>query len=89
MSELGAFGTPRRPFYNWRAKYGEMDMSMVARLKELEVGSTRLKKMYAEEHLKSEIFNRALTKRWLGHLAEVRWPSGWGLSVGYRPVWPA
>jgi len=39
-----------------------MDTSMMARLKELEVENVRLKKMYAEEKLKAEILNEALTK---------------------------
>ena len=47
-------------FYNWRAKYGGMDASMVARLKELEAENRRLKKMYAEERLKAEIRKEAL-----------------------------
>jgi putative transposase len=38
--------------------------SMMARLKELEVENARLKKMYAEERLKAEILNEALTKKW-------------------------
>ena len=33
----------------WRAKYGGMDTSLIARLKELEAENTRLKKMYPEE----------------------------------------
>ena len=35
-------------FYKWRAKYGGMDASMMARLKELEIENARLKKMYAD-----------------------------------------
>jgi putative transposase len=50
--------------YRWRAKYSGMDTSMMARLKELEVENARLKKMYAEERLKAEILNEALTKKW-------------------------
>ena len=34
-------GMSSAPFYNWRAKYGGMDASMVARLKELEEGNRR------------------------------------------------
>jgi putative transposase len=63
-------------FYKWRANYGGMDTSMMARLKELKVENARLKKMYAEERLKAEILNEALTKKWWGHLAGVRWPAG-------------
>jgi putative transposase len=38
-------------FYRWRSKYGGMDASMMARMKELEEENRRLKKMYAEERL--------------------------------------
>ena len=50
--------------YKWRAKFGGMDVSMMARLKELEEENRRLKKMYAEERLKAEILNEAITKKW-------------------------
>ncbi len=53
-------GMSNATFYKWRAKYGGMDASMVARLKELEIENRRLKKMYAEERLKSEIRKEAL-----------------------------
>ena len=51
-------------FYKWRAKYGGMDASLMARLKELEDENRRLKKMYAEERLKAEIVQEALLKKW-------------------------
>lgn len=51
-------------FYKWRAKYGGMDVSMMARMKELEDENRRLKKMYAEERLKAEIVQEALEKKW-------------------------
>lgn len=51
-------------FYNWRAKYGGMDASMMKRMKELEEENRRLKKMYAEERVKAEIVQEALTKKW-------------------------
>ena len=50
-------------FYKWRAKFGGMDVSMMARLKELEEENRRLKKMYAEERLKAEVLNGAITKK--------------------------
>jgi len=43
-------------------KYDGIDASMMARLKELEEENWRPKKMYAEEHLKSEIAQEALEK---------------------------
>ncbi len=51
-------------FYKWRAKFGGMDVSMMARMKELEEENRRLKKMYAEERLKAEVLNEAITKKW-------------------------
>jgi len=57
-------GMSSATFYKWRAKYGGMDASMMARLKELEDENRRLKKMYAEERLKSEIIQEAMAKKW-------------------------
>jgi putative transposase len=51
-------------FYRWRSKYGGMDASMMARMKELEEENRRLKKMYAEERLKAEIIAEAMQKKW-------------------------
>lgn len=49
-------------FYKWRSKYGGMDASLMARLKELETENARLKKIYAEERLKAEVVQEALAK---------------------------
>lgn len=57
-------GMSSASFYKWRAKYGGMDASLMARLKELEDENRRLKKMYAEERLKAEIVTEALTNVW-------------------------
>ena len=57
-------GMSAATFYKWKAKYGGMDTSMMARMKELEAENARLKKMYAEEKLKAEIVKEALEKKW-------------------------
>jgi putative transposase len=57
-------GMSSATFYKWRAKFGGMDASLMARLKELEEENRRLKKMYAEERLKAEIVAEALAKKW-------------------------
>jgi putative transposase len=57
-------GMSSATFYKWRAKYGGMDASLMARLKELEEENRRLKKMYAEERLKAEIIQDAMVKKW-------------------------
>lgn len=57
-------GISEATFYNWRAKYGGMQVSEVKRLKELEDENRRLKKMYAELSLQNEIIKEALAKKW-------------------------
>jgi putative transposase len=42
-------------FYKWPAKFGVMDTSLMARLKELEAGNRRLKKSHVEEQIKAEV----------------------------------
>ncbi|EON12910.1 Hemolysin [Pandoraea sp. SD6-2] len=48
-------GISTATFYKWRSKYGGMDVSLIARMKELEAENARLRKMYVEEKLKAEI----------------------------------
>ena len=57
-------GISNATFYKWRSKFGGMDDSLMARMKELEDENRRLKKMYAKERLKAEIVAEALTKKW-------------------------
>ena len=57
-------GMSSATFYKWRAKYGGMDASLMARLKQLETENRRLKKMYADERLKAEIIQEAMVKKW-------------------------
>ena len=47
-------------FYKWRSKFGGMDVSMMARMKDLEEENRRLKKMSAEESLKAEVLKEAI-----------------------------
>ena len=57
-------GVSEATFYNWKAKYGGMQVSEVKRLKDLEDENRRLKKMYAELSLQHEITKEALQKKW-------------------------
>ena len=57
-------GMNNASFYKWRAKYGGMDASLMTRMKELEDEDRRLKKMYAEEWLKSDIIKESMAKKW-------------------------
>ena len=56
-------GMSSATFYKWRSKYGGMDASLMARMKELEDENRRLKKMYAEERIKADIAKEALAKK--------------------------
>jgi len=66
-------GISTATFYKWRAKFDGMDTSMMARMKEPEEESRRLKKMYIEEKLKAEIAAEYLAIKWRGRLAVARW----------------
>ena len=49
------YGIGNSTFYKWREKYGGMEASDVRCLKELEEENRRLKQMYAELSLKSQM----------------------------------
>ena len=53
-------GMSNASFYQWRSKYGGIDASLMHRFKELEAENARLKKMCAEERIKSELRQEAL-----------------------------
>ena len=57
-------GVSSATFYKWRSKFGGMEVSMVARMKELEDENRRLKKMYADAQLSADLLKEALSKKW-------------------------
>lgn len=56
-------GMSSATFYKWRSKYGGMDASLMARMKELEKENRMLKRMYADEKIEAEIVAEALAKK--------------------------
>lgn len=56
-------GISEATFYNWRAKYGGMEVSDVKRMKVLEEENSRLKKMYAELSLVHHALKDAVEKK--------------------------
>ena len=50
-------------FYNWKAKYGGMEASDVAKMKELERENAELKKMYAEMSLENRAMKNLIEKK--------------------------
>ena len=56
-------GISQATFYGWKSKYGGMEASDVARLKELEHENTRLKQMYANLSLEHEVLKDIVAKK--------------------------
>ena len=57
-------GINKGTFYNWRKKYGGMDVSHLKRLKELESENQKLKRMYADVSLDLQMAKDVLSKKW-------------------------
>ncbi|MFW8584081.1 transposase [Rhizobium beringeri] len=55
-------GISEATFYNWKAKYGGMEVSEAKRLKALEDENTRLKKLLAEQMLDAAALRELLAK---------------------------
>jgi putative transposase len=56
-------GISSATFYQWRSKYGGMEVSDLQRMRELEQENLRLKRMYADLSLDHSILKEALTKK--------------------------
>jgi len=56
-------GISSATFYKWRAKFGGMDVSLMAKMKELEDENRRLKKMYVDAQMRAMIVEEALAKK--------------------------
>ena len=50
--------------YNWKAKYGGMDVSDAKRLRSFEEENRKLKKLLAESMLDQAALKELLTKKW-------------------------
>jgi len=57
------YGMSDATYYNWKAKYGGMEVSDVKRLKELEKENRRLKQMYADLSLENRVLKDAIEKK--------------------------
>ncbi|NTJ12037.1 IS3 family transposase [Rhizobium lusitanum] len=63
-------GISEATFYNWKAKYGGMEVSEAKRLKALEDENTRLKKLLAEQMLDAAALRELLFKKMVGPAAK-------------------
>lgn len=57
------YGISRATLYNWRDKYGEMGISEVKQIKQLEHENQRLKSMYAELSLDNAALKDLIAKK--------------------------
>lgn len=57
-------GINKGTFYNWRKKYGGMEVSHLKRLKELEAENQKLKRMFADVSLDLQMAKDVLSKKW-------------------------
>jgi putative transposase len=56
------YGIGNSTFYKWREKYGCMETSDIKRLKELEAENRKLKQVFAELSLKSQLQEEIIKK---------------------------
>jgi putative transposase len=57
-------GVSEATLYNWKAKYGGMDVPEAKRLKQLEDENAKLKKLLAETMLDAAAMRELLSKKW-------------------------
>ena len=56
-------GISQATFFNWKSKYGGMDVNNLKRMKELEAENARLKKMYADVSLQNTALKDLIEKK--------------------------
>nr|WP_182506581.1 MULTISPECIES: IS3 family transposase [unclassified Ochrobactrum] len=64
------YGISDATFYNWKAKYGGMEVSAAKRLKALEEENAKLKKLLAEQMLDAAALRELLGKKMVGPAAK-------------------
>jgi putative transposase len=57
-------GISEATFYNWKSKYGGMDISEAKRLKSLETENAKLKRLLADAMLDNAALKDLLSKKW-------------------------
>ena len=57
-------GISEATFYNWKSKFGGMDVSEAKRLKQLESENGKLKKLLADAILDNAALKDLLSKKW-------------------------
>ena len=79
-------GMSSASFDKWRFKYGGMDASLMARMKELDEENKRLKNMYAEKSTQNDLLKEALGKMYGPPRCCKLLDDVFGLRKGIRPL---
>ena len=58
------YGVSEQTIYRWKQKYGELAVSELRRLKQLEAENARLKKLVADQALDNQMLKELLGKKW-------------------------
>jgi putative transposase len=56
-------GISEATYYNWKSKYGGMEISELRRMKDLEAENAKLKRMYAELALENRAIKDLIEKK--------------------------
>ena len=65
------YGISSATFFNWKSKYGGLEVNELKRLRELEEENNRLKKMYADVSMDNHILKDVISKK------------GWDLPLSF------
>lgn len=57
-------GISEATFYNWKAKFGGMDVSDAKKLRALEAENAKLKRLLADAELDKLMLKEVLSKKW-------------------------
>lgn len=58
-----AHGISQPTYYNWKSKYGGLEVSELRRIKELEVEHGKLKRMYADLAMENHALKELIEKK--------------------------
>ena len=79
-------GISEATLYNWKAKYGGLDVSEAKRLKALEDENVKLKKILADQMLETAALRELLSKKWKGSPLSAKQSRTFGLLWVYRSL---
>ena len=57
-------GISQGTFYNWRSKFGGLEINEAKRLRDLESENNKLKKLLAESMLENQALKDVVSKKW-------------------------